>query len=129
LLQEARTCLADYLNVDPLSIVYFTNPTTAANMAARSLDLQPGDEILATDQEYGAMDRTGFMASKRALPGIIHCDTAGASQNTLAGCYPHRVFSAITSPTVDLPGEETAAGQKGRIVTLSTERCARCWLD
>jgi isopenicillin-N epimerase len=54
----SRKVLADYLKVNAEDIVYFTNPTTAANMIARSLDLQPGDEILATDHEYGAMDRT-----------------------------------------------------------------------
>jgi isopenicillin-N epimerase len=34
------------------------NPTTAINMVARSLKLCPNDEILTTDHEYGAMDRT-----------------------------------------------------------------------
>jgi isopenicillin-N epimerase len=54
----SRGALADYLGVSSKEVVYFTNPTTAANMIARSLDLQPGDEILTTDHEYGAMDRT-----------------------------------------------------------------------
>lgn len=58
LLAEARQELAQYLNVNPEDLVYFTNPTTAINMVARSLNLQPGDEILTTNHEYGAMDRT-----------------------------------------------------------------------
>ncbi|RMF85819.1 MAG: aminotransferase class V-fold PLP-dependent enzyme [Nitrospinota bacterium] len=58
LLAEARTRLATYLGVDADEVVYFPNPTTAINMVVRSLHLQPGDEILATDHEYGAMDRT-----------------------------------------------------------------------
>jgi isopenicillin-N epimerase len=57
LLHEARAYLADYLGVQTDEVVYMSNPTTAANMVVRSLDLQPGDEILATDQEYGAMVR------------------------------------------------------------------------
>lgn len=58
LLQEARAKLAEFLRVDSDEVVYFSNPTTAVNMVARSLALEPGDVILATDHEYGAMDRT-----------------------------------------------------------------------
>jgi isopenicillin-N epimerase len=58
LMANAREQLAAYLGASADELVYFPNPTTAINMAARSLNLQPGDEILATDHEYGAMDRT-----------------------------------------------------------------------
>src|SRR5512135_2068460 len=58
MMANARARLADYLNVAADNVVYFPNPTTAINMVARSIQLQPGDEILATDHEYGAMDRT-----------------------------------------------------------------------
>lgn len=34
------------------------NPSHAVNIVAKSLDLQPGDEILTTSLEYGACDRT-----------------------------------------------------------------------
>jgi isopenicillin-N epimerase len=55
---EARQALASYLDCQRDDIVFFPNPTTAISMVARSLDLEPGDEILATNHEYGAMDRT-----------------------------------------------------------------------
>ena len=58
LMAEARTRLADTLGCQADEVVYFPNPTTAINMVVRSLELGPGDEILATDHEYGAMDRT-----------------------------------------------------------------------
>ncbi|MGW8224275.1 MAG: aminotransferase class V-fold PLP-dependent enzyme [Anaerolineales bacterium] len=58
LLAEARSILGDYLNVPPNDLVFTTNPTTAINMVVRSLGLEPGDEILSSTHEYGAMDRT-----------------------------------------------------------------------
>ena len=58
LMVNARTELAGYLGCAADELVYFPNPTTAINMVARSLDLRPGDEILASDHEYGAIGRT-----------------------------------------------------------------------
>jgi len=58
LLAHARAQLAAYLGVAADDVVYFPNPTTAINMVARNLPLRPMDEILTTDHEYGAMDRT-----------------------------------------------------------------------
>jgi isopenicillin-N epimerase len=58
LLAHARSHLAAYLGVAADDVVYVPNPTTAINMVARSLHLRPTDEILTTDHEYGAMERT-----------------------------------------------------------------------
>jgi isopenicillin-N epimerase len=76
LLASARAKLGAFLGAPADDVVYFPNPTTAANMIARSLRLEPGDEILTTDQEYGAMDRTwrfnakaaGFQYVSRPMP-------------------------------------------------------------
>ncbi len=57
LLRESRQALAAYLNVNADDLVYFPNPTTAVNMVMRALALQPGDEVLTTDHEYGALER------------------------------------------------------------------------
>jgi isopenicillin-N epimerase len=66
LMADARAALAEFLGCHADEVVYFTNPTTALNMVARSLDLQPGDEILTTDHEYGALDRTWrFICNQR----------------------------------------------------------------
>ena len=58
LMAAARQKLAAFLSCEPDDLVYFPNPTTAINMVARNVALQPGDEILTSDHEYGAMDRT-----------------------------------------------------------------------
>lgn len=57
LMAEARGALAAFLGCDPLDLVYVPNATTAMNLVARSLPLGPGDEVLSTDHEYGAVDR------------------------------------------------------------------------
>ncbi|MFN5877537.1 MAG: aminotransferase class V-fold PLP-dependent enzyme, partial [Flavobacteriales bacterium] len=57
--------LGAFLNCDSESLVYIPNPTHAINLLVKSLALNPGDEILTTDLEYGAMDRTwNFYCSK-----------------------------------------------------------------
>ncbi|MBK6988085.1 MAG: aminotransferase class V-fold PLP-dependent enzyme [Bacteroidetes bacterium] len=57
-LRKSRTALADYIHCNADDLVYVPNPTYAINIIAKSLALNPGDEILSTDIEYGAMDRT-----------------------------------------------------------------------
>lgn len=57
LMAEAREALAGYVGADPQDIVYVPNATVGVNIAARSLTLGPGDEVLSTDHEYGAMRR------------------------------------------------------------------------
>jgi isopenicillin-N epimerase len=57
-LETARKALAAYINCDADDLVYVTNPSYAINIVAKSIDLKPGDEILSTNIEYGALDRT-----------------------------------------------------------------------
>ena len=54
LLAEARTALAEYIGAQADDLTFVQNATTGVNLAARALDLQPGDEVLSTNLEYGA---------------------------------------------------------------------------
>lgn len=72
LLAEARSALAGYLGADADEVVYHTNVTTALNVVARSLPLAPGDEVLTTDHEYGALERTWrFICAKRGARCVM----------------------------------------------------------
>ena len=57
-LKRSREALAQFINCDADDLVYVTNPTYAINIIAKSLELKEGDEILSTNIEYGALDRT-----------------------------------------------------------------------
>jgi isopenicillin-N epimerase len=57
-LEAARETLGNYIGCSKDDVVYVTNPSYAVNTIAKSFDLKPGDEILTTDLEYGACDRT-----------------------------------------------------------------------
>ena len=57
-LTKSRKALGNYVNCHEDDLVYFPNPTTAINAVARSLKLEPGDEVLSTNHIYGALDRS-----------------------------------------------------------------------
>ena len=71
LLLQARAALAHYFHTEADNLVYMTNVTVAVNAVARRLKLTSGDEVLTTNQEYGALDRTWrFMAQKEGFKYI-----------------------------------------------------------
>ena len=68
LLAASRQILAEYLGISYNDLVYVTNATIGLNAVARSLDLGVGDEVLTTDHEYGALDRTWrYLAQKQGF--------------------------------------------------------------
>jgi isopenicillin-N epimerase len=130
-LADSRAVLAKFLNcVDKDDLVYVTNPSFAINMIAKSFPLQAGDEILATDIEYGACDRTWeyyckkkgatYRRQKINLPIVnkeqfIEDFFKGCNENTKAIFISH-----ITSATgLILPAEEICAIAKEKgLITI-----------
>lgn len=109
MLEEAREQLAAYLGTQADRIVFVNNTTVGVNIVARSLALQPGDEVLATDHEYGASDRIWrYQCTQRdiryinqpiPLPleheeQVIECLWQGVTSRTKVIFISH-----ITSPT------------------------------
>ncbi len=64
-LKASREALAKYVGCESNDLVYVTNPSYGTNIIANSLQLIPGDEILATDLEYGASDKTWSFYCKK----------------------------------------------------------------
>jgi isopenicillin-N epimerase len=126
LLRTAREPLAAYLNVDLGDLVYLPNATTGLNVVARSLPLQAGDEVLSTDHEYGAMERTWrFVCEKRraryitqhlSLPfesaeQIVEAVWSGITARTRVLFLSHITSpTAIILPVTELVRRARAAG-------------------
>src|SRR3954447_5556560 len=120
LLGQARAALATYLNADADEIVYQPNVTQALNIPARSLPLKEGDEVLATDHEYGALERTwkfvcqktGAVYKTVTLPNPLD-DPEDVVKAMMAAVTPRTkvlFLSHITSPTaVTFPIESLIA--------------------
>jgi isopenicillin-N epimerase len=109
LLRRSREALGQYLGTTADNLSYVTNATTGLNIIARSLALGPGDEVLTTDHEYGALDRTWkFLAQRQGYKYINHpipvpvTDATSFVDQFWNGVTSHtRVIfiSHITSPT------------------------------
>jgi isopenicillin-N epimerase len=117
LMAESRAALGDYLGTHADNLVFTQNVTISINIVARSLYLGPADEVLASDHEYGAIDRTwrflsveqGFRYVNRPIElpltsaeKFIEDFWSGVTKNTRVICLSH-----ITSPTaIIFPIEE-----------------------
>lgn len=72
LLKESRVGLGNFLNAGADDLVYIPNATHGVNIVARSCNLQPGDEVLTSDHEYGACDFTWEFICARSEAKYIH---------------------------------------------------------
>jgi isopenicillin-N epimerase len=72
LFDEVRRALGGYVGARPDDLTLVPNATTGVNVAARALDLQPGDEVLTTDLEYGACDRTWELLCEDVGASYMH---------------------------------------------------------
>jgi isopenicillin-N epimerase len=130
LIQTARSCLANYVNAPQNDLVFVANATVAINIVAHSLDLKPGDEVLASDHEYGAADRTwkflasekGFSYTNQSIGVPIHSADQIVEQLFAGVTHKTRVIfvSHYTSPTALIfpTAEICARARKKGILTV-----------
>jgi len=97
LMNAARASAAGFLGAENDDLVFFPNPSTAINMVARCVDLQPGDEVLTTDHEYGAMQRT--WRKRCAETGAKWIPVTIPLPVTTADDFVERVWSGVTQRT------------------------------
>jgi isopenicillin-N epimerase len=122
LLGAARAELAAYVGADPEGLLFVQNVTTGVNAVARSLGLGPGDEVLATDHEYGALElmwrylaaRDGFTYTARPWAGVDDfCDGLNARTRVL---FASQIASATA---VHLPvGELCRRARAADVVSI-----------
>lgn len=128
-LEQSREALGNYVNCHKNDLVYVTNPSYAVNTIAKSIVLKEGDEVLTTDLEYGACDKTWNYYCKKAGATYIrqHISLPVQSKEQFAEDFfkglsakTKLIFlSHITSTTaLRFPVEEicTIAKQKGILV-------------
>jgi isopenicillin-N epimerase len=108
-LKQARQSLGEYLNAAADDLVYIPNATFGVNIIARSLKLEPGDEILTTNHEYGACEnvwnflgqKNGTALVKQSIP-LPLASPAEIADHFWQGVTPRTrliFLSHITSPT------------------------------
>jgi isopenicillin-N epimerase len=106
---KAREALGAFVGAAADDLVYVPNATTGINIVVRSLPLEPGDQILATNHEYGALDRAWrFTCRKRGATYIRQpvCPPIESAEQVIEAVWRGvtertRVLyiSHITSPT------------------------------
>ncbi|MFN3335670.1 MAG: aminotransferase class V-fold PLP-dependent enzyme, partial [Caldilinea sp.] len=108
-LRAAREALGAYIGARADDLVFVHNATFGVNVAARSLPLRPGDEVLTTTHEYGACNNAWeFVCAKRGATYVKQpitlpiTDEAHLVDQFWRGVTPRtRVIylSHVTSPT------------------------------
>ena len=73
-LEKSREAMSQFVGCDEDELVFFQNPTTAVTNVIYNLDLKPGDEVLMSNHEYGALVRAWKMWGKKTGVNIIQQD-------------------------------------------------------
>ena len=73
-MKRVRIKLAEELGARPDDLVGVTNATEGLNIVAQSLKFEPGDEILTSDHEYGALEKTWELVSNRTGAKVIEVE-------------------------------------------------------
>ena len=108
-MKTPRTFLAKELKVKSNDLVGVTNATAGLNAVAQSILLKKGDEILISDHEYGALEKTWDYVAKKNKAKVIEVkvplplnsedEFVEAFKNNMTKKTKILFISHITSPT------------------------------
>jgi hypothetical protein len=100
LIAAARDRLAAYVGASPADLVLVPNATSAVNLVARSLDLQPGDEVVGTTHEYGGNDLLWRQVCESRGARYLEIDTrrGGAGAGALPGAPDRGPRTGLARP-------------------------------
>ena len=97
LMADSRAALGKYLGTHADNLIYTQNVTISLNIIARSLELGSNDEVLATDHEYGAMDRMWRFLSKER--GFRYINQQIRTPLTTEENFIHDFWQSVTPRT------------------------------
>jgi len=124
-LDAARASLAAFVGSAQEDLVFVPNATTGVNAVLRSMTLQPGDELIITNQGYNACNNAARYVAERAGAQVVVADVPfpiaspeEAVEAVLAVVTPRTrlaLLDHVTSPTgLVLPMKELVDGLKAR---------------
>jgi isopenicillin-N epimerase len=125
LMREPRVALGEFLGTSSENVVGVVNATGGLNIVAQSLALKEGDEILTTDHEYSALEKTWAYVARRTSAKIVVVKvpmplvSEQACTDTIVAGMTERTrvlfLSHITSPTaLVFPIEQAIAEARKR---------------
>ncbi len=96
-LKKSREALGKYVGCDMDDLVFVTNPSYAINIVAKNFKLNACDEILGTNIEYGALDRTwNYYCTKANAKYVRQAITLPL---TLKEKFVENFFNGVTEKT------------------------------
>lgn len=123
--RDSRVALAAEVGTSPEDVVGVVNATVGLNIVAQSLDLKPGDEIMTTDHEYSALEKTWAYVCRRTGARVVVVKvpmplvSEAAFTDAIVSAFTERTrvlfLSHITSPTaLVFPIERAIKAAKAR---------------
>jgi len=122
-LDAACQSLGEFVGAPAKDLIFVDNATYGMNIVAASLDLRPGDEVLLTDHEYGAVVRLWKRKCQAAGAKVVAATLAVSHEQgildslfqSVTGRTRLIVVSHVTSPTaIILPVAEICREAKSR---------------